>query len=275
VVDQHRSNIKLLESFLNRWGCKYACASDREQALALIEGAAESAKPFDAALFEIDLPETDDSRLCPRVHGLPGHSNCKLVAMALLGRKGDAAELSALGFSGYLVKPIRESQLHGCLRLILGQPQDPPDSTPPALVTRHTVSETRKKKARILVVDDNATNRMVATKILEKLGYLAETVDSGHEALRALGESDYDLVFMDCQMPDLDGLQATRMIREGRAANRNRDVSVVAMTAHAMKGDRELCLEAGMNDYLTKPVRANEVAAALEQWLHTSGDSGH
>jgi CheY-like chemotaxis protein len=115
----------------------------------------------------------------------------------------------------------------------------------------------------------------VATKILEKLGYLAETVDSGHEALRALGESDYDLVFMDCQMPDLDGLQATRMIREGRAANRNRDVSVVAMTAHAMKGDRELCLEAGMNDYLTKPVRANEVAAALEQWLHTSGDSGH
>jgi PAS domain S-box-containing protein len=275
VVDQHRSNIKLIESFLNRWGCKYACASDREQALALIEGAAESAKPFDAALFEIDLPETDDSRLCPRVHGLPGHSNCKLVAMALLGRKGDAAELSALGFSGYLVKPIRESQLHGCLRLILGQPQDPPDSTPPALVTRHTVSETRKKKARILVVDDNATNRMVATKILEKLGYLAETVDSGHEALRALGESDYDLVFMDCQMPDLDGLQATRMIREGRAANRNRDVSVVAMTAHAMKGDRELCLEAGMNDYLTKPVRANEVAAALEQWLHTSGDSGH
>ena len=124
------------------------------------------------------------------------------------------------------------------------------------------------------MVDDNNTNRMVASKILEKLGYLAEAVESGHEALRALGKSDYDLVFMDCQMPELDGLQATRMIREGMASNRNRNVAVVAMTAHAMKGDREICLEAGMNDYLTKPVRASEVAAALERWLHTSSEIG-
>ncbi len=275
VVDHQQSNVALIEGLLDRWGCAHACASDFEQAITLVSHAAASGESFDVALIEIDLPDADDGRLCRRIQELPGHSTCKLVAMALLGRKGDAAELNALGFSGYLVKPIRESHLQGCLRLVLGQTQAPSDQTPPTLVTRHTVSETRKKEARILVVDDNATNRMVATKILEKLGYLAETVDSGHEALRALGASDYDLVFMDCQMPELDGLQATRMIREGKASNRNRDVAVVAMTAHAMKGDRELCLEAGMNDYLTKPVRATEVSAALERWLHPAGDGLH
>ncbi|MBL7649855.1 MAG: PAS domain S-box protein [Candidatus Hydrogenedentes bacterium] len=272
VVDHQRANVSLIEGLLDRWGCAHASASDAAGAISLAAEAAQSGSAFDAALIEIDLPEGDVEHLYQRIRELPGHGACKLVAMALLGRKGDAAELNTLGFSGYLVKPIRESHLEGCLRLVLGQPQTLPDSPPPALVTRHTVSETRKQEARILVVDDNATNRMVASKILEKLGYLARAVESGHEALRALGESDYDLVFMDCQMPELDGLQVTRMIREGGASNRNRDVAVIAMTAHAMKGDREICLEAGMNDYLTKPVRAPEVAAALERWLYGPGE---
>jgi CheY-like chemotaxis protein len=114
---------------------------------------------------------------------------------------------------------------------------------------------------------------MVALKILEKLGYRAQAVESGQAALEALETVEFDIVFMDCQMPDLDGFQATRMIRSGGTATQNRDVVVIAMTAHAMKGDRERCLDAGMNDYLTKPVRAGDVEAALQRWLnHRSSD---
>lgn len=267
VLDHHQSNLNMVKGILQRWGCACEGFSDPESAIASLTARAAEGTPIDLVLVELDLPGTSAAEFCRVVKAAPALSRIRLVAMAMLGRKGDAAEMSALGISGYLVKPIRESQLEGCLRLVLGEPQEAATAPSPALVTRHTVVESQKKQARLLVVDDNATNRMVAGKILEKLGYLAETVDSGQEAIRAIGESDYDLVFMDCQMPDLDGLQATRMIREGAAAGRNRDVTIIAMTAHAMKGDRELCLSAGMNDYLTKPVRPADVSAMLERWL--------
>ena len=134
VVDHQQSNVALIEGLLDRWGCAHACASDVTQAIALVAEAAQSGTAFDAALIEIDLPDGDGEHLYRRIRELPGHGACKLVAMALLGRKGDAAELNTLGFSGYLVKPIRESQLQGCLRLVLGQTQTPPDSPPPAVV---------------------------------------------------------------------------------------------------------------------------------------------
>ncbi|MCC6144869.1 MAG: PAS domain S-box protein, partial [Candidatus Hydrogenedentes bacterium] len=263
AVDRHRSNLNLLSDFVRPWGCAMVIAETPEAALKLVESEAMNGRFFDVALVELDLPDMAPTEFCRQVKAVAGPSEIRFVAMTLLGRRGDAAELKELGFSGYLVKPIRESHLQGCLRLILA----PPDSTAHSIVTRHTAVEAKKSDARILVVDDNATNRMVALKILEKLGYLAEAVESGQAALDILGTVEFDIVFMDCQMPDLDGFQATRLIRQGPLENLNRDVPVIAMTAHAMKGDRELCLDAGMNDYLTKPVRADDVAAALLRWL--------
>lgn len=263
AVDRHRSNLNLLRDSLQLWGCAIQIAESPEEAIEKISAAAMNGHCFDVALVELDLADTGPAEFCRKVRAVDGLSEIRFVAMTLLGRRGDAAELKELGFSGYLVKPIRESHLLGCLRLILA----PPDFTPHPMVTRHTAVEAQKSDARILVVDDNATNRMVALKILEKLGYRAEAVESGRAALDTLKVAEYDIVFMDCQMPDLDGLQATRLIRKGGLLERNRDVTVIAMTAHAMKGDRELCLDAGMNDYLTKPVRPGDVADALQRWL--------
>lgn len=267
IVDNHQTHLDLISGILTRWGCICACYTTLESAIAQGADGPTGAVPFDAALVTIAPAGTGAILEKDRLRANPLFSNTPLVAMALLGQKGEAAELGKLGFSGYLVKPIRESQLLGCLRLVLGGAAASVDTQPHTIVTRHTLTESRKQEARILIVDDNATNRMVATKIIEKLGYHADTVESGHEALRALEADDYHLVFMDCQMPELDGLQATRMIRQGTPSLRNQSVIVVAMTAHAMKGDRELCLEAGMNDYLTKPVRPLEVATVLSRWL--------
>ena len=274
MIDHHRSNLNMVTEILRRWGCSCEGYTDSDAAMTSLSEAAAAGNPIDLALVELDLPGASAADFCRAVKANPALGTIRLVAMAMLGRKGDAVEMSALGISGYLVKPIRESQLQGCLRLVLGESGESTQVQPSPLVTRHTVVESQKNKARLLVVDDNATNRMVASKILEKLGYRAETVDSGLEAIKAIGMADYDLVFMDCQMPDLDGLHATRMIREGAAAGRNREVTIIAMTAHAMKGDRELCLSAGMNDYLSKPVRPADVSAMLERWLERREESG-
>jgi len=163
------------------------------------------------------------------------------------------------------VKPFRPSQLHDCLLLVTGGVGDPR----PTLITRRTIAEERRRRTRILVAEDGEVDRLVAVGILERLGYTAETFTNGREAVEALRKSDFDLVFMDCEMPVMDGYEATKAIRGGRAAVRDPDVPVVAMTASAMKGDREACLAAGMDDYLAKPARPDDVALVLEKNLRT------
>jgi len=267
ALDRQRSNLNLLSDFLRPWGCAMDISETPEEALMKISTAAADGRPPDLALVDMDMTCMDPAEFCRRVRAVPGLSNIRLVAMTLLGRRNDLAELKALGFAGYLMKPVRESHLQRCLQVMLA----PPHFAPSPSVVRPVAVEAPNSNARILVVDDNGTNRMVALKILEKLGYRAEAAESGRAALKTLEEAEFDIVLMDCQMPDLDGFQATRMIRSGIPGGRNRDVVVIAMTAHAMKGDRELCLDAGMNDYLTKPVRAGDVSDALRRWSNRRG----
>jgi CheY-like chemotaxis protein/HPt (histidine-containing phosphotransfer) domain-containing protein len=190
-----------------------------------------------------------------------------LVMLTSVGRRGEASRLQRIGFAAYLTKPIKISQLYDCLVTVLGvSPAEIKHATRP-IITRHTLREEKKRRTRILVAEDNAVNQKVALRILEKLGYRADTVANGKEAVTALETIPYDLVLMDVQMPEMNGFEATQAIRDPESRVLRREIPIIAMTAHALKGDREKCLEAGMDDYIGKPVTALALKELLEKHL--------
>jgi CheY-like chemotaxis protein/HPt (histidine-containing phosphotransfer) domain-containing protein len=197
-----------------------------------------------------------------------------LIIMTSFGQRGDGRRLEEIGFAAYLAKPFRQSHLRDCLALALGA-RVPAEGGPCdfGLITRHTVLEARKWPVRILVVEDNRVNLEVSLRLLGKLGYAADVAANGREALEALRDRRYDLVLMDCQMPVMNGFEATRRIRAGEAGEENRARPIVALSAHAMKGFRERCLAAGMDDYLPKPVDPVRFSEAIERWLKPEAES--
>ncbi|MEI6564309.1 MAG: response regulator [bacterium] len=267
VVDDHDTNRLLVVTLLRSWGCRYTEAEDGVSALAQLREAVREGDPFNVALLDMHMPGMDGAELCNRIMDIPDLRNTRLIILTSLGERRDAARLMSLGLSGYLTKPLRQSELRDCLALAMVH-----SDRANGVTTKPPAYDSRKRGARILLVEDNATNQLVALKILEKLGYRADAVANGQEALTALKALPYDLVLMDCQMPEMDGFEATRRIRHPHTLVLNPKVPVIAMTAFAMKGDRERCLTAGMNDYLSKPVNPAELAAALERWLEKDGD---
>jgi CheY-like chemotaxis protein len=175
--------------------------------------------------------------------------------------------LKAIGFSAYLNKPVKKSHLYDCLVTVLGIPSTPSKERSTPIITRYGLEEAKKKRIRILVAEDNVVNQKVALRILQKLGYRADAVADGREAVMSLETIPYDIVLMDVQMPQMDGFEATGVIRDPASRVRNHHIPVIAMTAHAMKGDREKCLEAGMDDYVSKPVTALALNDMLEKYL--------
>ncbi len=194
----------------------------------------------------------------------------KMVMLSSIGSRGDAKKFADIGFNAYMTKPTRTTELKVALRQVLATKQGEAVVSQP-ITTRHTVREMKNvfvgSKAKILLAEDNFTNQQVAVGILKKFGLTADAVANGAEAITALETIPYDLVLMDVQMPVMDGHNATRKIRDSRSAVMNHDIPVIAMTAHAMVGDREKCLVAGMNDYVTKPITPNSLLEALEKWL--------
>jgi CheY-like chemotaxis protein len=211
--------------------------------------------------------------------------------MTSIGRRGDAKRLKEIGFAAYLTKPVKQSQLYNCLVTVSGLKSETSTEKPASLFTRHTIYEKQRQKARILLAEDNITNQKVALNTLKKFGYNADVVENGKEAIKALKMIPYDIVLMDCQMPEMDGYEATAEIRkweeqnkakiethENKSADRStsgfkpsvqtRRVPIIAMTAHALKGDREKCLKAGMDDYLAKPIHPKNLCDVIEKWLH-------
>ncbi len=268
VVDDHDNNRLLVTRLLEGWGCRFTEAKDGETALRLLKEAVGEGDPYRVALLDMLMPGMDGAELGGKIKESPEIRHTRLIMMTSLGERGDAARFAQLGFDGYLTKPLRQWQFRQCLELVLGSAHAPQAASTPGLVTRHTVSEARKRRARVLIAEDNHTNQMVALKLLEKMGYRADVVANGQEAIAALHNIPYDLVLMDCQMPQLDGFEATRHIRNPKSEVKNHDVPIIAMTAGAMKGDRERCLQAGMNGYLSKPVHPGELAEELERWIN-------
>jgi len=175
--------------------------------------------------------------------------------------------MKEIGFAAYLTKPVRSAQLFLCLALDMGADRMASTGEGAPLITRHLIEEQKKRNVHILVAEDNVTNQKVVTKMLEKLGYRADIVENGKEALNALDGATYDIVFMDVQMPEMDGFEATALVREREKQEGRGHVPIVAMTAHAMKGDRERCIRAGMDDYISKPIQPRDIAEAIRRTL--------
>jgi len=215
----------------------------------------------------MQMPDMDGRTLGEKIKADPLLSDTLLVMLTSAGRRGDVAALQEIGFAAYLSKPVRNSHLHDCLTTVLGIPATGSEGPILPMITRHTLKEGKKRRTRILVAEDNVVNQKVALRLLEKLGYHADAVANGQEAVTALETVPYDLVLMDVQMPEMNGFEATRAIRDPQAKVLLRDIPIVAMTAHALKGDRDKCLEAGMNDYISKPVTTSALKEILEKLL--------
>jgi len=267
VVDDNATNRMLMITLLNSWGCQYETAGDGETALALLREAAEQNDPFSVALLDQQMPGMDGAELGRMIKADPLLEPTLMIMVTSLGRRGNAAALEQIGFAGYLTKPVRQNQLKDCIAIVLGRLAGNMPKT--GIVTQYNVAESSRRGIRILLAEDNTINQKVAQALLNKLGYKADVVANGLEAVQALELINYDLVLMDCLMPEMDGFKATALIRDANSKVLNHAVPIIAMTANAMMGDREDCIIAGMNDYLAKPVKKEELAEALEKWLKT------
>lgn len=267
IVDDNRINRHILREQLKNWACMVEEAENGQDALMrLLQAAGENA-PFSLAIIDMMMPEMDGKSLGRKIKTDPRITDTAIVMLTSAGRRGDAEQLQDIGFSAYLTKPVKRLQLHDCLSTVLGTPLTVVKKPATPIVTRHSLSEEKKRGIRILLAEDNPVNQKVARKMLEKFGYVSHAVSTGVEALKALGRIDYDLVLMDVEMPEMNGLDATARIRSPESTVMNHRVPVIAMTAHAKKGDREKCLEAGMDDYISKPVKPQELLDVVEKWV--------
>ena len=282
LVDDNATNRLVLREQLKLWGCRFDETSNGVEALAKLQQAVTDKDPFDMAILDMQMPEMDGETLGKKIKQNPDLKNTILVLMTSMGERGDAKHFEEIGFSAYLTKPVKQSHLYDCLVTVAGIQKDKKEELPAKIVTRHDVVEDQKRGVRILLAEDNIINQKVALNILKKLGHFADVVANGKEAILSVERSPYDLVLMDCQMPELDGYAATRKIREMELKAREstpmasessglsprwKRIPIVALTAHAMKGDREKCMEAGMDDYLAKPVKPQELSDMLRKWL--------
>ncbi|MGO9013799.1 MAG: response regulator, partial [Dissulfurispiraceae bacterium] len=222
--------------------------------------------PFRVVVTDMQMPGMDGEALARAIKADPVLRDTLLIMLTSSGVRGDSKRFASLGFSAYLTKPVRMFQLHNCIAAVLGG-SCLHEKEEAAIVTTHWLREASRQNARILLVEDNKVNKLVAEGILGKLGFIADTADNGQQAINMLEAASYDIVFMDVQMPVMDGYQATMAIRGGKTKAANPNVPIIAMTAHAMTGDREKCLQCGMDDYISKPISPRKLSKVLEKWL--------
>jgi len=267
VVDDNATNRRWLSLLLDSWHCRHEEVADPTSALDKLREAAAQGNPFRIAILDMQMPEMSGETLGRRIKEDPLLRETSLVMMTSVGKRGDAKRLERIGFSAYLTKPVKQSVLYDCLATVNGSEISREKKAGQNLVTRYSLAEQKKRRMRILLAEDNPVNQKVALKMIEKLGYGADAVANGREAVKALETIPYDLVLMDCQMPVMDGYEASRAIRNPDSKVLWREVPIVAMTANAMPGDREKCIQAGMSDYVSKPVSLQSLAGAIEKWL--------
>jgi CheY-like chemotaxis protein/nitrogen-specific signal transduction histidine kinase len=268
IVDDNATNRKILSHQLHSWGLVPTDVESGSQALELLTSTASNRVTYDLAILDLLMPDMDGFALAKAIKSIPEIASLRLVLLSSAGERGDGARSLNAGIGAYLSKPVRQAQLFDCLTSVMSHALAGEGSTTgPAspLVTKHTIQESIKMSHKlILLAEDNIVNQKVATRQLQKLGYRVDVVTNGRDAVEALGRIPYDLVFMDCQMPEMDGYEATAEIR--RREGQTKRTPIVAMTAHALEGDREKCIAAGMDDYISKPVKVAELQRLLDSY---------
>jgi two-component system sensor histidine kinase/response regulator len=259
VVDDNFTNRRVLQGMLVRWGMKPTAVDSGRAALQALEIAKSTGRPFPLILLDGQMPEMDGFTLADLIKKDPDLVGASIMMLTSAGHLGDASRCRELGISGYLVKPIRQAELLDSICRIL---QKSPKKTIEPLVTRHSLRETRSR-SRVLLAEDNLVNRTLALRLLEKRGYIVTVAVDGRAAVAAIEKESFDFVLMDVQMPEMDGFEATTAIRQ-MEKSKGGHIPIIAMTAHALKGDEDRCLSAGMDGYVSKPIRTNELFSTIE-----------
>lgn len=268
VVDDNSTNRRVLAGQLELYGTEIVCAADAESGLTLMREAVTAGRPYEVALLDFHMPDCDGLELGQRISADPRLKDTRLILLTSSGQRGDARRCAELGFAGYLLKPVSRHDLVECMLLVMAATGEAWQSGSHPIVTRQEVRANRARSGhRILLAEDNVVNQKVAVAVLEKLGHQVDTVPNGREAIEAWRSGRYDLILMDCQMPELDGYEATREIRRIEAAAGKLRMPIVALTAHAIQGTELQCREAGMDDYLTKPLDRERLTDTLDRHL--------
>jgi PAS domain S-box-containing protein len=265
IVDDNRTNRRILNGMLGRWGMNPSDASDGEQALQVLSAAQAGDEAFDLVLTDMHMPKMDGFAFVEKINQNPGLCTATIMMLTSGGQRGDAARCGAMSIAAYLLKPVRKTELREAIVRVLsarGRSRAVPLAS--GSQQKPAAAAVSQRRLEILLVDDIVVNQNLAKRLLEKRGHQVVVSSSGREALAALEKRTFDLVLMDVQMPDMDGLEATRLIREREKFSGEHQL-VIAMTALVIKGDRERCLESGMDGYLSKPIRIQELDDVLNR----------
>ena len=268
IADNNKTSRLVLKEQLKKWSCLTDEALDGVSAFNKLLSAKEKGTPFDLAIINPEIPKMHGKELTKLIKNDKRLKDILIVIMVSIGQRGDASTLEKLGASAYLVKPVKQPHLKDCLLTLTMDKQSSKDTSHEHIVTRHSISEKQKHTKKILLAEDNPINTAVAIGILEKLGYHAKTVETGIDAIKELSTNHYDLVLMDIQMPDMDGFEATEIIRNTTSSVRNHSVPIIAMTAHAGKSYKDKCIASGMNGYISKPIEPQILIETMEKIFH-------
>jgi CheY-like chemotaxis protein len=261
VVDGNSTSRRILEEALRRWGMQPEVVGSAAAALTRLRGACDAGSPFRVVLTDCTMPEMDSFQLAERIRESADFGQVAVIMAIPAGNRGDAARCRSLDMAAYLTKPVRRVELKAVIRAALGHTPDDIQAFP---VRAGPSRREGRRSLRILLAEDNPVNQKLAVRLLEREGHTVVVTDNGRRALEALEGASVDLVIMDVQMPEMDGYEATTSIRKAEETT-HKHVPILAMTAHAMKGDQEKCLAVGMDGYLSKPIRPDELRRAIEE----------
>jgi len=264
IVDDNATSRDILCRQVEAWGMLGVKAENASQALTNLRQSVAARQPFDLVLLDQDMPDMDGAAVARAIRNELALDKVPLVMLGPMDREVAAEEREKLGISYYLSKPVRRSHLYDAITRIMGTRSEEPVATPVELTLPSMPSRLRE---RLLLAEDNPINQQVAVQMLQRLGYKVKAVDNGQAVLDALAQGEYGAILMDCQMPVMDGFTATRMIRRQEKVSGKPRVPIIALTASTMQGDRERCLAAGMDDFLSKPFKRDQLKAVLQRWL--------